>query len=225
MNTADIRPFALLQRGKLKILLARDMAVIIAVRRISDVFPLVQKLQLFLASLLPRIERVRPKRDTDSPRPSGRNALSLDYVDHDARNLTQVTRHKRHGIRHEHAHQIAQEGLVGGNSRPLSTKCRLSGLARLAEVGREAAAHEVDALDSQWPNFLVQALDVGAQGGLCGGVVRHEGEGTPCAAGRGEADAAMALGAEEGEDGAGDVHVAKEVDLKEVVDVGVAGFW
>ena len=53
--------------------------------------------------------------------------------------------------------------------------------------------------------------------------MREEGEGGPGCAGGGECYAAVALGAEVGEDGFGYLHGAEEVDVEHVGYVGVAG--
>jgi hypothetical protein len=65
----------------------------------------------------------------------------------------------------------------------------------------------------------VQALDIGAQRSLGSGVVGHKRQRTPRAGGRSKADATAALGAKVWEYGARDIHMSKEVYLKEVIDV------
>ena len=184
----------------------------------TNIFPSIHQNQLLLTPLLRRAHPVRTQRDAHRPGQSRRHTLLLHNINHPRRRLGQVARHERHGISSKKTNKVSKQRLVSGDGRTSGAEASVGRVARLAKMRREAAAFKGDALDAQGADFFVQGLDEGAQRGFGGGVVRHEGEGHPGGAGGGEADAAVALGTEEGHDGLGDAHVPEEVGLEHVVD-------
>jgi len=193
----------------------------VAVGALADSGPPIDQLQLFFALLSRGAHPVRPQRNANSPWKPGGKALPLDDINHAGGRPSNIARHVRHRVRGKQADKLTEELAISRNGGTATAEGLLACVAGLAEMGWESAALEGDALDVLRAEFLVQALDIGAECGLGCCVVAHEWEGRPCRARGCKGNGAVALGAEERDDGLGDVHLSEEVDLEHVVDEGI----